>query len=122
MNPSRLDELIEKKMQSEGIASPTIRAFLHAVHCVIGGDQGLMPETSITPADQLTRLQDLSPKGDEALFNQLAVIKLNGGLGTGMGLDRAKSLLPVKGDDTFLDFIARQILALRRQRNSKQPA
>ncbi|MCI0746883.1 MAG: UTP--glucose-1-phosphate uridylyltransferase [Verrucomicrobia subdivision 3 bacterium] len=122
MNSSNLDELIQKKMRSEGIAAPTIRAFLHAVHCVMGGDQGLMPESFITPAEQLTRLEDLSSRGDETLFNQLAVIKLNGGLGTGMGLDRAKSLLPVKGGDTFLDFIARQILALRRQRNSKQPA
>ena len=36
------------------------------------------------------------------------MLKLNGGLGTGMGLEKAKSLLPLKGDDTFLDFIAKQ--------------
>ena len=46
------------------------------------------------------------------------VIKLNGGLGTGMGLEKAKSLLPVKGDQTFLDFIARQVL----QPPDKRPA
>ena len=37
--------------------------------------------------------------------------KLNGGLGTGMGLEKAKSLLPVHGDYTFLDLIAKQVEA-----------
>lgn len=35
-------------------------------------------------------------------------MKLNGGLGTSMGLERAKSLLRIKRDLTFLDVIARQ--------------
>ena len=39
------------------------------------------------------------------------VLKLNGGLGTGMGLEKAKSLLPLAGSDTFLDFISRQVLS-----------
>ena len=42
------------------------------------------------------------------LLSKTVVVKLNGGLGTGMGLEKAKSLLKVKGDDTFLDFIAQQ--------------
>ena len=41
------------------------------------------------------------------------MLKLNGGLGTGMGLEKAKSLLPLKGKDTFLDFIAKQVLHMR---------
>ena len=41
------------------------------------------------------------------------MLKLNGGLGTGMGLEKAKSLLPLKGDDTFLDFIAKQVSHMR---------
>lgn len=32
-----------------------------------------------------------------------------GGLGTSMGLDKAKSLLTVKGADTFLDLTAKQV-------------
>ena len=39
------------------------------------------------------------------------MLKLNGGLGTGMGLNQAKSLLPIKDGVTFLDFIARQVAA-----------
>jgi len=108
-------------MKREGIAPPTIRAFLNAVRRVVAGDKGLMPEQTIEPVENLTELDELPSKTDAALLKQLAVIKLNGGLGTGMGLDRAKSLLPLKGSDTFLDFIARQILRLRREQNSKQP-
>lgn len=37
------------------------------------------------------------------------VVKLNGGLGTGMGLEKAKSLLPVTGGLSFLDLIAQQV-------------
>jgi len=47
------------------------------------------------------------------------VVKLNGGLGTGMGLEKAKSLLKVKGDDTFLDFIAKQVIHMREEFKAK---
>ena len=50
--------------------------------------------------------------GADALGSTV-VIKLNGGLGTSMGMDRAKSLLPVRDGLTFLDIIARQVLAAR---------
>jgi UDP-N-acetylglucosamine pyrophosphorylase len=113
---------IEAKMLREGIASPTIRAFLSAVRRVAAGDKGLIPEPTIEPVENLAHLDALPSKADAALLKQLAVIKLNGGLGTGMGLDCAKSLLPVKGSDTFLDFIARQILRLRGGQTSRQPA
>lgn len=43
------------------------------------------------------------------LLDQTAVIKLNGGLGTSMGLEKAKSLLVVKDGKTFLDLIAEQV-------------
>jgi len=37
------------------------------------------------------------------------MLKLNGGLGTSMGLEKAKSLLSVKEGKTFLDLIAQQV-------------
>lgn len=52
-------------------------------------------------------------RGGEKYLPQTVVLKLNGGLGTSMGLDKAKSLLPVKGDDSFLDLTAKQVDALR---------
>lgn len=50
-----------------------------------------------------------------ALLRQTVVLKLNGGLGTSMGLDKAKSLLLVKGSNTFLDLTAKQVLGMRKQ-------
>ena len=49
------------------------------------------------------------------------VIKLNGGLGTSMGLDRAKSLLEVRDGLTFLDIIARQVLWAREEHDVRLP-
>ena len=50
-----------------------------------------------------------------------AVIKLNGGLGTSMGMERAKSLLCVRRGLSFLDIIARQVLHLRKEYDATLP-
>jgi UDP-N-acetylglucosamine pyrophosphorylase len=52
------------------------------------------------------------------LLSEAAVLKLNGGLGTSMGLEKAKSLLEVKDGKTFLDLIAEQVKHLRTTFNS----
>ena len=49
------------------------------------------------------------------------MIKLNGGLGTSMGMARAKSLLCVRRGLSFLDVIARQVLHLRREYGATLP-
>src|SRR5262249_49097047 len=56
-----------------------------------------------------------------AALPHTVVIKLNGGLGTTMGMTRAKSLLPVRHGLTFLDVIARQVLHLRRAYGATVP-
>ena len=124
MSATPPDQLIETKMRAAGVAGPTITAFLGAVHKVIAGERGMLPEAVVEPVASLPRLDELgeSGAGDPALLKRLVVVKLNGGLGTSMGLDRAKSLLPVKGEDTFLDFIARQILHLRASTGGREPA
>ncbi|MDR1861428.1 MAG: UTP--glucose-1-phosphate uridylyltransferase [Candidatus Ancillula sp.] len=45
--------------------------------------------------------------------SEYMLVKLNGGLGTTMGLKKAKSLLEAKDGLTFLDVILRQVLSLR---------
>jgi UTP--glucose-1-phosphate uridylyltransferase len=49
------------------------------------------------------------------------VIKLNGGLGTSMGMTRAKSLIEAKDGLSFLDVIARQVHELRRRTGAAVP-
>jgi UDP-N-acetylglucosamine pyrophosphorylase len=78
-----------------------------------------MPEADISPADGLPALaalptaDDASTNNTAALLAKTAVLKLNGGLGTSMGLEKAKSLLEVKDGHTFLDLIALQVASLR---------
>lgn len=55
----------------------------------------------------------------QTLLSQTAVFKLNGGLGTSMGLEKAKSLLEVKDGKTFLDLIAEQVKYQRQKYGSK---
>jgi UDP-N-acetylglucosamine pyrophosphorylase len=110
-------------MRAAGVAEPGIAAFLGAVRRVAGGERGMLPEATIEPVETLPRLVDLAEDAAQevALLDQLVVVKLNGGLGTSMGLDGPKSLLPVKGEDTFLDFIARQVLHLRTETHGEGP-
>jgi UTP--glucose-1-phosphate uridylyltransferase len=55
------------------------------------------------------------------VLGRLVVVKLNGGLGTSMGLSGPKSLLEVKPGVSFLDVLARQVLALRERHNARLP-
>jgi UDP-N-acetylglucosamine pyrophosphorylase len=80
----------------------------------VSGASGMISEESISPIAELDRSQDFTIPPDSSLLAQTVVLKLNGGLGTGMGLDKAKSLLQVKGDDTFLDLTAKQVIQMRK--------
>ena len=49
------------------------------------------------------------------------IVKLDGGLGTSMGLSGPKSLLEVKPGTSFLDVLATQVLALRERHGPRLP-
>ena len=107
-----------EKMESAAVTEAAIRAFERNYESLLRNESGMIPENSISPCDHLPQLDGFSSGAeafDPALLAQTVVIKLNGGLGTSMGLQKAKSLLPVKGEDTFLDIIANQILHLRQE-------
>lgn len=122
-SPTETSTLIREKMQEADSSPAAINAFLDAVGRLDQGETGLLPESAIQPIDDIAlydSLAEASPE-DVNLLDQLAVIKLNGGLGTGMGLSGPKSLLPVRGSDTFLDLIARQMLRLRDETRRRRP-
>lgn len=54
-------------------------------------------------------------------LDKLAVLKLNGGLGTSMGCVGPKSVIEVRDGNTFLDLSVRQIEHLNRQYDSDVP-
>ena len=55
------------------------------------------------------------------MLDRLVVVKLNGGLGTSMGLSGPKSLLEIKPGMSFLDVLATQVLALRERHGARLP-
>lgn len=104
----------ENKMRAAGLSAACIAAFRHSYAALVAGETGQISEASIQPVATLPRFAEIpDAPADTQLFAQTVVVKLNGGLGTSMGLESPKSLLPVKNGLSFLDFIVKQILHLR---------
>ena len=105
-----------EKMAAAGVDEVAIETFAHYFRLLEHGETGMVPESTIEPLD-MDALADaeVSDEDAAAAIAQTVVIKLNGGLGTSMGMDRAKSLLCVRRGLSFLDIIARQVLHLRQQ-------
>lgn len=111
-------DVIEKKMRGVGLSDAAIGAFRHSVNVLESKQSMMIPEAEILPAEGVAEWDELvavTPEADAALLAQSVLIKLNGGLGTGMGLQKAKSLLEIKPGLTFLDVIVRQVRHLREQ-------
>ncbi|HEX3296174.1 MAG TPA: UTP--glucose-1-phosphate uridylyltransferase [Nocardioides sp.] len=115
-------ERARKKMAQAGIDPVAIETFAHYYRLLERGETGLIPESSIEPIDSES-LSDVEIDAEtaSAALRTTAVIKLNGGLGTSMGMERAKSLLCVRKGMSFLDVIARQVLHLRREHDAPLP-
>jgi len=106
----------ETAMRDKGQPELAIEVFRHHYEELVAGATGLVAESSIAPVASLpdvAALDEHRARGMDEL-SRLVVIKLNGGLGTTMGMERAKSLLPAKDGRSFLDLIAEQIVHLRR--------
>ncbi len=113
---SQLDEKFapfKEKMKSEDLPDIIIKRFKHYYKLLVEGHTGLIPESDIQPIESLPDAEklpkELAERGKSALSKSI-LLKLNGGLGTSMGLDKAKSLLTVKNGLSFLDVIARQAI------------
>lgn len=109
-------EVFINKMRAEGLSEAAISAFAHSYADLTSGATGMIPESTITAVPSLPHLDNdikTSLTADASLLEQTVVLKLNGGLGTSMGLDKAKSLLEVKDGNTFLDLTAKQVIRMR---------
>lgn len=105
---------IAELMRAEGLSEIAIAAFSRQVERVAAGETGTVGEEQIEPVGDLPSADLLTEqhreRGRQSL-SQAVFIKLNGGLGTSMGMDRAKSLLPIKDGFSFLDLAALQAKA-----------
>ncbi|TYL46322.1 UTP--glucose-1-phosphate uridylyltransferase [Nocardioides sp. BGMRC 2183] len=115
-------EKARAKMADAGVDPVAIETFAHYYRLLEHGETGLIPESTIEPVD-IERLADVEVPDEVAAdaISATVTIKLNGGLGTSMGMDRAKSLLCVRRGLSFLDIIARQVLHLRRAYGAQVP-
>lgn len=112
-----------RQMWQESISENVIKTFA-AYYVRLAKNAGSkISKNEIQPPSQanLIDYEQLETNPNPEILRKTAIIKLNGGLGTGMGLSKAKSLLPVKGNMNFLDIISRQILTLRAQHGLEMP-
>lgn len=105
-------EAFKSKMIAAGLPDIFIDTFAYYYELLFQGHTGLIAESDIEPVAALPDADTFSERYVEigkSVLGKTAVIKLNGGLGTSMGLQKAKSLLPVKNGMTFLDVVANQV-------------
>src|SRR3954464_2995191 len=108
-------------MRAEGLGDAAVESFARQYQRLREGETGTLAESEIEPVASLPDADELTEDAGDELLDQVVVIKLNGGLGTGMGMTKAKSLLEVKEGRTFLDLIAEQVLDLRERSGARLP-
>ncbi len=105
----------QTKMGAAGMPTLLIEAFRRNLAQLVSGASvtlGREQLAELADVPDADALNGYAATGAEALKHTV-LIKLNGGLGTSMGLDKAKSLIQVRDGLRFIDIIARQLLKLR---------
>ncbi len=111
----------EQRMRDAGMPGAAIADFLDHLGRLRSGDTGTLPTAELEPVRDVPRAADLPDEVDREALDRTVVVKLNGGLGTSMGMTRAKSLVQARDGLSFLDLIARQTLAVRRRHGVRLP-
>jgi UTP--glucose-1-phosphate uridylyltransferase len=112
-----------EKMRREGVPEVAMETFADHYRRLAEGERGLIAESDIEPVEELPDAAELpdDEEGAAQALDRAVAIKLNGGLGTSMGMTRAKSLLQVKAGLSFLDIAVRQVLGLRERYGARLP-
>ena len=112
-----------EKLRAAGVGAAAIEVFGAGYRQLAAGRTGLLAEETIEPLTDIAHLDQIrvDPRTARAALGATVVIKLNGGLGTSMGLAGPKTLLPVRDGYSFLDLLVRQVLAARREHGVRLP-
>lgn len=119
----RLAHFITKMKRAE-VPDLMIQVFSHYYEQLVKGATGYIEGKEANPVKQLPHFEQLTAAhaiAGQAVLDKTIVIKLNGGLGTSMGIHGPKSLLPAKAQWSFLDIIIQQTLHLRTQCHARLP-
>jgi UTP--glucose-1-phosphate uridylyltransferase len=104
------------KMMAEALPQIVIDNFRHYYEQLAQGATGFIDRTQALPVTDLPDAERFGAEEETAgrqALSQTVVLKLNGGLGTSMGLQAPKSLLVVKDGLSFLDITVKQMLHQR---------
>jgi hypothetical protein len=82
--------IAQEKMRAAGQPEGAIRSFSRAYELLVGGAETMLASSELEPVDDVAALEQLPPA--PGALATVAVIKLNGGLATSMGLRNPKSL------------------------------
>jgi UTP--glucose-1-phosphate uridylyltransferase len=129
LNLNEIIDQIQDLMHKHNLHELIINDFIEKVKKVYHGETGLIDfryvselyKDDIIDLEKLPFQLDYHSKITKEIAQKIVIIKLNGGLGTSMGLDKAKTLLTVKDGMTFLDIILKQIQYLRNQTHVDVP-
>jgi len=108
----------EDKMTAADVMQPAIQAFQRSYDALCRNETGMIGEDLLDPVEELPVYAESGEAFDADLLAKTVVIKLNGGLGTSMGLEKVKSLLEVRPGTSFLDLLVRQVQSLRERTGS----
>ena len=124
MNTPGYSAAVVAKAEAGGVHGTELAALRRRLRQLGERQAGLLPGKDLEPLADLPRLDELpspSPGQSRDVLDRLVIVKLNGGLGTSMGLEGPKSTLEVKPGANFLDVLARQVLALRGRHGARLP-
>jgi UTP--glucose-1-phosphate uridylyltransferase len=109
------------KLKRDGADDVFCAVFAHNFSALKNATSPYIREDAIEPLVDAQEAHLHKGHASNEMASQTAIIKLNGGLGTSMGLDKAKSLLEVKDGYTFLDVIIHQVERLRSKYHAPFP-
>ncbi len=108
-------------MREAGQSDEAIRSFASAYERLESGESAMLPTAELEAAGEIDTLEQLPDADATDVLDRVAVIKLNGGLATSMGLRSPKSLVEARDGHSFLDIIVGQTLALRGRYGARLP-
>ncbi len=117
------------KMRDNDVSDVAIAQFTRLYEAWQADETGWIREEDVEAVKQVPHVQDIrkssDPQRNHDALAKTVMLKLNGGLGTSMGLDKAKSLLNVRRHKarkmTFLDIILGQVITVRQRQNVNLP-
>ncbi len=126
--PGKIDRMTDsgleaatQKMRAAGAHEEAISSFQSAYTRLKSGEAALLASAELEPAGEVPGLEELPGADPAQALSAVAMVKLNGGLATTMGLREPKSLIEARDGRSFLEIIIGQVLALRRRHGISLP-